>query len=448
MADGGELIFSLPNGLQGYMLIDAKGQRIDKGPINVVSDPKRPDKAVVNGLSCMSCHAKGMIEKKDDVRAAVLGNPNGYTADVRESVKALYPPADEFEKLVALDKARFAKAVEATGGTLGETEPIVTLALRFEELLDLPLAAAEAGVSSDEFKRGLGRSSELASIFGALNVGGTVQREVYLANFTLLVRDLKLGTYVGKGGSFPPRPRPQPQPRPNGNLIGKAAGELRDDVGLKSQLVWCPPGTFKMGTSQAETGRQDDENQVDVTLSNGFWMGQTEVTQGLFQRVQGTAPWKSEIYAKEGADYAASFVSLNDAVSFCAKLTSQERTADCGPLARRLVLPAAQGSRVGIRLPGRNQDGLQLREQRRCVGRLRVVRRERLRHRREVRASSRTEEAQRLGFEGHARQRLRVVFGLLRQTASGRHGPAWSVSRLVACLSRGFVRLLPDRHSC
>ena len=97
-ADGGELIFSLPNGLQGYMLIDAKGERIDKGPINIVSDPKRPDKAVVNGLSCMSCHAKGMIEKTDQVRPAVLGNPNGYTAEVLASVKALYPPEDDFLK--------------------------------------------------------------------------------------------------------------------------------------------------------------------------------------------------------------------------------------------------------------------------------------------------------------------------------------------------------------
>ncbi len=216
--DGGELIFSLPNGLQGYMLVGPNGERIDKGPLNVVSDPKRPDKAVVNGLSCMSCHAKGMIEKDDQVRAAVLDNPNGYSPEVLATVRALYPPADEFAKLVAQDKARFAQAVAATGGTLGETEPIVTLALRFEELVDLPLAAAEAGVSPDEFVKGLGRSPELASIFGALKVkvpAGTVQREVYLANFPLIVRDLKLGTYIETGIQ---RPRPAPQP------VASAAG--------------------------------------------------------------------------------------------------------------------------------------------------------------------------------------------------------------------------------
>jgi mono/diheme cytochrome c family protein len=31
--DGGEVIFSLPNGLQAYMLVDAKGQRLDQGPL-------------------------------------------------------------------------------------------------------------------------------------------------------------------------------------------------------------------------------------------------------------------------------------------------------------------------------------------------------------------------------------------------------------------------------
>jgi hypothetical protein len=66
--DGGEIIFSLPNGLQGYFLTDGKGTRIDKGPTAIVSDPRRPDRAVENGLSCMSCHARGIIDKADQVR--------------------------------------------------------------------------------------------------------------------------------------------------------------------------------------------------------------------------------------------------------------------------------------------------------------------------------------------------------------------------------------------
>src|SRR5262245_2704293 len=52
---GGELIFHLPNGLQGYLLVDGNGRRIDKAPVEIVSDPRRPDRTVETGLSCLSC---------------------------------------------------------------------------------------------------------------------------------------------------------------------------------------------------------------------------------------------------------------------------------------------------------------------------------------------------------------------------------------------------------
>src|SRR5262245_3080924 len=66
--DGGEIIFRLPNGLHGYMLADARGNRLDRGPTEIVSDPKHPEKVVENGVSCMSCHAGGLIDKADQIR--------------------------------------------------------------------------------------------------------------------------------------------------------------------------------------------------------------------------------------------------------------------------------------------------------------------------------------------------------------------------------------------
>jgi mono/diheme cytochrome c family protein len=107
--DGGEIIFNLPNGLQAYMLVNAKGERIDKGPTEIVSDPKQLDRAVVNGVSCMSCHAKGMIEKTDQVRATVLGNAAGYDPATVETVKALYPAKAAFDELLKDDADRFAR---------------------------------------------------------------------------------------------------------------------------------------------------------------------------------------------------------------------------------------------------------------------------------------------------------------------------------------------------
>src|SRR5262249_61642258 len=53
---GGEVIWNLPNGLQGYLLVNANGLRVDKAPTAIVSDPKRPDRARETGISCMGGH--------------------------------------------------------------------------------------------------------------------------------------------------------------------------------------------------------------------------------------------------------------------------------------------------------------------------------------------------------------------------------------------------------
>jgi tetratricopeptide (TPR) repeat protein len=192
--DGGEIIFNLPNGLQAYLLADGRGKRIDKGPTAVVSDPKRPDRAVENGLSCMSCHAKGLIPKADQVRGHVLKNPGAFTKADVDTILALYPPADRFAELVQKDAKRFQEAVALTGAPLTATEPVAALALRFEAEMDLPLVAAEAGVSPAELLRAVERSAALGQVLGPLKLdGGTVQRAVFVDAFGDLVRELRLG---------------------------------------------------------------------------------------------------------------------------------------------------------------------------------------------------------------------------------------------------------------
>jgi tetratricopeptide (TPR) repeat protein len=195
--DGGEIIFNLPNGLQGYMLATAAGRRIDKGPTTIVSDPRRPDRAVENGISCMTCHNKGLIEKTDQVREHVLKNPRAFSREDVGTIRTLYPPADKLTALLRADAHRFQEAVAKTGAPLSATEPVVTLALRFEAELDLPLAAAEAGVPPAELLTALERSPRLAQQLGLLKVeGGTVQRQVLVDVFPELVRQLRLGDFL------------------------------------------------------------------------------------------------------------------------------------------------------------------------------------------------------------------------------------------------------------
>lgn len=197
--DGGELIFSLPNGLQGYMLVNAEGKRILKGPQEIVSDPKRPDRAVENGLSCMSCHVKGMLPKDDQIRAHADKNPNSFSEAELKAIRAMYLPKDRFQDLVKEDSGRFRKAVEQTGGQVGTTEPIVSLALLFESELDLPLAAAELTLEPVEFLALLKRSPDLTRSLGNLQtLGGTVQRDLFGKLFADAAKDWKLGTVTSK----------------------------------------------------------------------------------------------------------------------------------------------------------------------------------------------------------------------------------------------------------
>ena len=195
--DGGELIFNLPNGLQAYLLVDDKGLRIDKGPISVVSDPRRPDKQVVNGLSCMSCHAEGLKRKSDEVRAAVLANPKAFSSTEVAQVKKLYKTKEEFEKLLEKDSELFTKAVAATGGKASGDEPIVMLALRFEEEMDADLAAAEVGMTTAQLMKGLEKSALLGRMLPNLKVpGGTIKRDVFVTAFPEMVDELMSGSFV------------------------------------------------------------------------------------------------------------------------------------------------------------------------------------------------------------------------------------------------------------
>jgi formylglycine-generating enzyme required for sulfatase activity len=91
---------------------------------------------------------------------------------------------------------------------------------------------------------------------------------------------------------------------------------------MKLNLI--PAGTFTMGSPEDEEGRRDNETQHPVTISKPFYMQTTEVTQGQWKEVMGTEPWKGKSYVKEGANYAASWVSWEDAVEYCKKLSEKE----------------------------------------------------------------------------------------------------------------------------
>jgi len=91
-------------------------------------------------------------------------------------------------------------------------------------------------------------------------------------------------------------------------------------------MLWVQPGTFTMGSPPDEPQRNQAEGpQTRVTLSRGFWFGQTEVTQAQYTAIMGTNPSR---FIENGPNAPVERVSWISAMAFCAKLTQRERAAE------------------------------------------------------------------------------------------------------------------------
>ena len=98
-------------------------------------------------------------------------------------------------------------------------------------------------------------------------------------------------------------------------------------------MIWVKGGTFTMGAT-SEQGSDADDNEKpahNVTVSD-FWIGETEVTQALWQAVMGRNP--SEF---KGSNRPVENVSWNDCQSFVKKLNSL--LSDQLPAGRKFRLP-------------------------------------------------------------------------------------------------------------
>ena len=354
---GGEIIFSLPNGLQGYLLVTEDGTRIDDGPSKIVFD--RDDSAdvkgqITNGISCIACHSGGINLKLDQIREGALkAVPRG----LRDEIHALYPVQTEMDRLQRADKARFLAAVERLGIRDGcdqtPCEVVRMLSLRFAENLTFERAAAEFGVEAREFREAFG--GRLKPLRTQLEVGA-VSRAEFINKFRDLVRENRdFGEMSGCGTAIPvvqPKVRPTviskgtskgtsqaqnptlPQAwktswdaevvrqDPDPAVVTDAAARTRMEAtklpwkvrDRKSGIVMllCPPGEFMMGSPASEAGRDDDETQHRRVIRNAFYLSETEVTQEVWEKAMGANP----SYFK-GATKPVEQVSWNDCVRFC-----------------------------------------------------------------------------------------------------------------------------------
>ena len=196
--DGGEAIFNLPNGLQGYYLVNASGFRLDEAPINIVSNPAASDPTVRNGLSCIGCHTEGMKTFEDQVRSVIESNTNPpYN---KAQALRLYVEKSDMDARVGVDMKRYQEALEATGGVMGGVEPISRFHETFQGPVDAAYAAAVVGLQTETFLE------KIRENLGLQNVGllvlqgesGSVKRDAWTSGFRDVMYALDYPQQVGE----------------------------------------------------------------------------------------------------------------------------------------------------------------------------------------------------------------------------------------------------------
>jgi formylglycine-generating enzyme required for sulfatase activity/serine/threonine protein kinase len=95
--------------------------------------------------------------------------------------------------------------------------------------------------------------------------------------------------------------------------------------GIGMTFIQIPAGEFRMGSPISDAAAPDNSKPMHrVRITKPFYLGRSEVTQGQWQAVMGTTPWKYKSNVTERSEGAATNITWNDAVEFCRKLGEKE----------------------------------------------------------------------------------------------------------------------------
>lgn len=188
-ADMSEVIYTLPNGLQAFLLFDGAGQRIDRAPKTIVTDFSQPTAEVLAGASCFRCHG-GILPAEDRLREYALTGLDFSRPD-QALIEELYLTPEEFAELVGRDTQRVVNTTAALGlDTRSAIEPVSDAYARFQLHVDLKRAAAELGIAEKDLFRSLAAlPSDVLRPLG----DGPIKRDIWGAWFPATVCALNLG---------------------------------------------------------------------------------------------------------------------------------------------------------------------------------------------------------------------------------------------------------------
>ena len=138
--------------------------------------------------------------------------------------------------------------------------------------------------------------------------------------------------------------------------LNQQLNSFTNSIGIK--LMPIPKGKFMMGSPETDIGRVKIETQHEVTISQNFYMGATEVTQAQWQQVMGNKP-----SFFKGDELPVEQISWEEEVEFCKRLSEMPDEKKAG---RKYRLPTEAeweyACRAGTKTPfhfGSQLNGMQ-----------------------------------------------------------------------------------------
>jgi len=190
---GTEAIFTLPNGMLGFIIADQNDNIVEDS--DILLDTNQNNFRAITSVSCANCHATGFIPVVDEVADFTLANARELrlSRDEVEELEAIYVSPEEFAKTVQDDSRTFYQsALQRAALPVQGGDPVSNVFLRFDQDMKLEDVAGDLGVTPDDLRDNLNSlDPQLATLsrstidrddFTALYVDSLCELSVLLEN--------------------------------------------------------------------------------------------------------------------------------------------------------------------------------------------------------------------------------------------------------------------------
>jgi serine/threonine-protein kinase len=177
---GTEAIFTLPNGMLGFIIADANDAIVEDS--DILLDTNQNNFRAITSVSCSNCHAAGFIPVVDEVRDIAIANARdiGLNRDEIEQLEGIYVSPQEFARQITEDSDGFFKrALQQADLPVQGGDPVSNVFLRFDQDMRIADAAGDLGVTPDI----LGEDLDLLDPVLSTLDRGSIDRDDFTAVF-------------------------------------------------------------------------------------------------------------------------------------------------------------------------------------------------------------------------------------------------------------------------